>query len=82
MDKLAWDLTEMCRRNRDGSHTTQYQRSRALRAMSRDLRDMGYRQMRSSSLKPKHAEALVERWREQGLSDDTMRNRCATDAPT
>lgn len=77
MNKLGYDFMQLCRRNRDGSHTTQYQRARSLRAMSRDLQEMGYRNMRAESLKPKHVEALVSRWQESGISDASIKNRMA-----
>lgn len=75
MNELGYDLMQMCRHNRDGSQATQYQRGRALRAMSEDLKDMGYRDARASTLKPKHVSALVTHWRDKGLSDGTMKNR-------
>lgn len=76
-NKLPFDLRLLCRRNRDGSHATQYQRSRALQAMARDLKALGYRQMRARSLKPKHVEALVRLWQDKGLSSGTLKNRLA-----
>lgn len=75
MDDLSFDLMQMCRHNRDGSYTTQYQRSRTLRAMAVQLRELGYKSMRARSLKPKHVHALVTHWRDQGLSSGTMKNR-------
>lgn len=75
MNKLGYDLMQLCRSNPDSGKTTQYQRSRALRAMSRDLQAMGYRHLRASSLKPKHVQALVGQWQGQGLSNGTMKNR-------
>ena len=38
---------------------------------------MGYRQMQSRFLKPKHIEALVARWQEKDLSIGTIKNRMA-----
>lgn len=77
MNKLGYDFMQMCRRNRDGSQTTQYQRSRSLRAMSHELQTLGYRNLRAESLKPKHVEALVDHWRQAGVSDATLKNRLA-----
>lgn len=74
MDKLAYDLTQMCRRNRDGSATTQYQRSRNLRQISQELKQAGYRDMRARSLKPKHIEALVSSWRARDVGADRQKN--------
>jgi hypothetical protein len=36
---------------------------------------MGYRRMSTRSLKPKHVEALVERWKQEELSSGTIKNR-------
>lgn len=77
MNKLGYDLMQIGRRNRDGSETTQYQRARSLRAISKELQQIGYRNMRASSLKPKHVEALVEHWRGNAITDATMKNRLA-----
>lgn len=77
MNKLGYDFMQLCRRNRDGSQTTQYQRSRSLRSMSEQLQSLGYRNMRADSLKPKHVEALVSHWRTNDVSDATVKNRLA-----
>jgi site-specific recombinase XerD len=77
MDKLQWDLRQLCSRNRDGSYGTQAARSRDLDLCARQLKEMGYRDMRSSSLKDKHVSALVTRWQSEGLSPGTVKNRLA-----
>lgn len=77
MDKLQWDLRQLCSRNRDGSYATQAARSRDLDLCARQLKEMGYRNMRSSSLKDKHVSALVTRWQGEGLSTGTVKNRLA-----
>jgi len=46
-----------------------------LELMATQLQELGYRRMQSTSLKPKHVEALVTRWREQGISTGTLKNR-------
>jgi site-specific recombinase XerC len=46
-----------------------------LELMATQLQELGYRRMQSRSLKPKHVEALVARWREQGISTGTLKNR-------
>ena len=51
MDDLAYTLRQLCKRNRDGGHDTQAGRLRTLMLMSRQLRELGFRQMRASSLK-------------------------------
>lgn len=77
MDDLAYSLRGLCQRNRDGSHATQADRLRTLTLASRQLREAGFRQMRAGSLKGKHVEALLARWRAEGLSAGTLKNRLA-----
>ncbi len=77
MDDLTYTLRTLCRRNRDGSHATQADRLHALTLASRQLREMGYRQLRATSLKRKHVDALLERWKAEGLSAGTLKNRLA-----
>lgn len=85
MDKLQWDLMQMCKRNRDGAYATQAARERSLDLCARQLREMGFNQLRAHSLKPKHVEALVRRWLggdarfpgERRLAAATVKNRLA-----
>ena len=72
---LLLALTRLCRRNRDGSHTTQANRLRGLKAVAIDLYRLGYKLPRAESLKPKHAQALVTEWQRQELSSATIKNR-------
>ena len=62
MRDLNYQLKELCRKNRDGSHATQAQRLALLTLMANQLHELGYRQMEAQSLKPKHVEALVKHW--------------------
>ncbi|MET3524053.1 phage integrase N-terminal domain-containing protein [Mesorhizobium abyssinicae] len=75
MDDLTMDLVRLCQRNRDGSYGTQNNRRRGLTAMANDLADLGYKLPAASSLKPKHVEALVERWLDGDTTDASVRNR-------
>ncbi|UJW23384.1 MULTISPECIES: phage integrase N-terminal domain-containing protein [Pseudomonas] len=75
MDDLTYTLRQLCQRNRDGSHTTQADRMRSLSLAARQLREAGFRQMKASSLKGKHVQALLERWQGEGLSSGTIKNR-------
>jgi hypothetical protein len=77
MDDLTHTLYVLCRRNRDGSLTTQADRLRTLTLASRQLKEAGFRRMRASSLKRKHVDALLERWQAQALSAGTLKNRLA-----
>ncbi|MCD9007166.1 integrase domain-containing protein [Luteimonas sp. XNQY3] len=77
MDDLTYTLRQLCLRNRDGSHATQADRQRSLSLAARQLREAGFRQMRATSLKGKHVEALLQRWQAEGLSAGTLKNRMA-----
>ena len=77
MDDLTYTLRALCRRNRDGSHATQADRLRTLTLASQQLLEAGFRRMRSTSLKGKHIAALLDRWRQEGLSAGTLKNRMA-----
>src|SRR5665213_730861 len=77
MDDLKFTLLELCRRNRDGSHATQADRQRTLCLVSQQLREAGFRQMRATSIKERHVLVLLERWRAEGLSAGTLKNRLA-----
>jgi site-specific recombinase XerC len=75
MRKLNYELKQLCLRNRDGSFSTQYARERILTMVANQLHEMGFKDMRATSLKPKHVQALVERWKAEGLSAGTLKNR-------
>ncbi|MCG8023954.1 MAG: integrase domain-containing protein [Candidatus Thiodiazotropha endolucinida] len=78
MRDLNYQLKQLCRRNKDGSFTTQRDRERLLTQMANQLHDLGYRHMSAQSLKPKHVEALVKHWKDEALSVGAMKNRLAT----
>ena len=48
---------------------------RSLSLAARQLREAGFRQMKASSLKGKHVQALLDRWQGEGLSSGTIKNR-------
>lgn len=75
MDDLTYTLRQLCQRNRDGNYNTQADRMRSLALAARQLREAGFRQMKASSLKGKHVQALLERWQGEGLSSGTIKNR-------
>ena len=77
MRDLTWQLRQLARHNRDGSQMTQAQRAQILTRCAEQLHEAGYRGMAARSLKPKHVEALVERWRGEELSTGTIKNRLA-----
>jgi site-specific recombinase XerC len=77
MRDLNYELKQLCHRNRDGSYATQIARERILTLIANQLHEMGFRHMQARSLKPKHVEALVERWKAEVLSAGTIKNRMA-----
>jgi len=74
---LEYELKAICRRNRDGSRMTQAQREQRLRAIARELNQLGFRHLHATSLKPKHVHALVKDWQQRGLAAGTIKNRMA-----
>lgn len=77
MDALTYDLLKITRRNGEGSFATQANRRAMLKQMALDLKEGGFILPGASSIKPKHIEYLLERWREAELSDRTILNRLA-----
>lgn len=75
MRDLNHELKQLCQRNCDGSYATRYARERILTMAANQLHEMGFRDMNAASLKPKHVEALVERWKAEALSIGTIKNR-------
>src|SRR5690606_38044698 len=72
MRALNFELKQLCQRNRDGRFSTQYARERILSMTANQLHEMGFHHMQAVSLKPKHVEALVERWKAESLSAGTI----------
>ena len=77
MRDLNYQLKKLCRHCREGAYGTQNKRERMLALMANQLHVLGYRGMTPRSLKPKHVEALVKLWSDQGLSIGTLKNRMA-----
>lgn len=75
MRDLNYELKKLCLRNCDGSYATQYARERILTQVANQLHEIGFKDMRATSLKPKHVQALVERWKAEALSPGTIKNR-------
>ncbi len=75
MKDLNYQLSKLCRDNRDGGFSTQATRSRILDLIANQLLALGFRRMQSTSLKPKHVDALLAKWREQGIKVGTLKNR-------
>ncbi len=77
MDRLAHELRRLTRDHREGSHQTQAARWTTLRQAAGQLREAGHRNVTLGGLKPKHVDALLERWQREGLSIGTVKNRVA-----
>lgn len=75
MRDLKFQIVRMCARNADGSFATRADRLRILSQCADRLEDLGYRNMQAASLKPKHVEALLASWREEGISTGSIKNR-------
>jgi len=75
MRDLNYQLKQICRNNRDGSYRTQASRERILTLIADQLKELGFRRMGARTLRPKHVEALVERWQDEGLAPATLKNR-------
>lgn len=75
MDALAYDLKNMCDRNRDGSHSTQANRHRFLQMAAKQLKGLGYKLPSARSIKPKHVKDLIGLWRGEGVKAGTLKNR-------
>lgn len=77
MHDLNYELAQLCKRNRDGSFATQANRKAILDQIGHQLHAMGFEGLHVRNLRPKHIAALVERWKQDGLSAGTMKNRMA-----
>ena len=77
MRDLNFDLKRLQKAHGDGSHGTRTARSYALAQMADLLHDLGFKGLRATGLKRKHAVALVREWKRQGRSIGTMKNRTA-----
>lgn len=75
MKDLNYELKKLCQRNRDGSYATQHARERILTLVANQLHEMGFKDMKATSLKPKHVTALVERWKTESLAVGTIKVR-------
>ena len=77
MRDLNFDLKRLQQAHDDGSHGTRAARSYALAQMADTLHELGFKGLRATGLRRKHAAALVNEWKRQGRSVGTMKNRTA-----
>ena len=77
MRDLNFDLKRLQAAHDDGSHGTRAARSYALAQIADTLHELGFKGLRATGLRRKHAVALVREWKRQGRSVGTMKNRTA-----
>jgi len=75
MRDLNYQLKMLCKHSREGSFETRVGRERQLSAIANQLHELGFRQLKATSLKQKHVQALVDHWLGQNLSPGTIKNR-------
>ena len=75
MRDLNYQLKLLCKHSHEGSFETRVGRERQLSAIANQLHELGFRQLKASSLKQKHVQALVDEWLKQNLSPGTIKNR-------
>ena len=69
------DLVKLTWRHRENSYSTQRARRVIVGMIAQQLGDMGFKRLKAKNLKEKHAVALIERWKGEGLSAGTLKNR-------
>lgn len=79
MDRLQYGFNEIIKRNQDGSYATKANRKRMLMMFAEQLKDAGYKtnNMRPSDFKGRHINALIKKWKDDGVSTGTIKNRMA-----
>ena len=65
MKDLNYELKKLCHRHRDGSYATQHARERILTLVPNQLVEMGFKDMKATSLKPKEG-GIPGRGHDQG----------------
>jgi len=71
------ELLQLCNRNRDGSFSTQAARRAILSMAGRQLVELGVYNLPAGGLRQKHVIKLLERWKADGCSDATLKNRAS-----
>ena len=77
MRDLNYQLKELGRNNRDGSHATQAKRAYLLSQIANQLHVLGFKGLSARSLRPKHVSALVSLWQRDRMAVGTIKNRLA-----
>ena len=78
MRDLNYQLKMLCKHSHEGSFETRVGRERQLSAIASQLHELGFRQLKATSLKQKHVQALVNHWLGQDLSPACRTQRCCS----
>jgi site-specific recombinase XerC len=78
MHHLLYELKSLTVRHKEGSYATQANRQAMLWQMGEQLLAAGFNQLHAYELKGRHVNALLRRWRDDGLSPATQKNRMST----
>lgn len=71
---LEAQMTYLCKRHKTGTATTHNDRSNSLKAMAYEIKAQ-FKLQKLDNLKVKHVSALVEKWKSEGKSTATIKNR-------
>ncbi|MCH9697756.1 MAG: integrase, partial [Gammaproteobacteria bacterium] len=78
MRDLNYQLKRLVHQHKEDAFRTRNDRSRHLQLIANQLHELGFRQLKVTSLREKHVIALVQRWQTEGLSDGSIKNRMAS----
>jgi len=68
---------KLLRQHSTSSYSTKSERFKTIRLVDKQLVELGYRKLELKGLKPKHIDALLKKWQQDGLSPGTIKNRLA-----
>lgn len=77
MNDLQYQISLTCKHNRDGSFKTQADRQRMLHQIAGQIYESGMKPKSPAGLKEKHIQVVLDRWKAEGLSTGTIKNRMA-----
>lgn len=74
---FMFKVSQVLKRNPDGSHATRAERKKVLKLVDRNLSEQGFKRLELHNLSSKHLQAVVGNWLAEGLSAGTIKNRVA-----
>ncbi|SON48158.1 phage integrase N-terminal domain-containing protein [Vibrio tapetis] len=74
---FMFKVSQVLKRNPDGSHATRAERKKVLKLVDRNLSELGFKKLALHNLGPKHLNAVIGMWMANGLSTGTIKNRVA-----